>query len=52
MISTSTMAGTFVSVEVPGASKAAAINFNTEFLAPRTDTLPCSRCPPVRLKMP
>ena len=46
MMVTSEMAGRFVIVDSPGASKAAAINFNTLFLAPTTGTSPTNRAPP------
>ncbi len=46
MISTSTMSGTSCRVEVPRASKVAAISLSTLFLAPATVTSPASRTPP------
>jgi hypothetical protein len=46
MIATSSMSGTFISSEVPGANNVAAISLRTEFLAPGTATAPVSGDPP------
>jgi hypothetical protein len=43
---TSRISGQLVSVVVPSASSAAAMSFNTLFLAPTTSTSPTSRAPP------
>jgi hypothetical protein len=47
---TSRICGQFVSVVVPSASNAAAISFNTLFLAPTTSTSPAKRAPPCTWK--
>ena len=47
MVVTSEIAGRLAIVVSPGASSAAAISFNTLFLAPTTETSPASRAPPV-----
>ncbi len=47
MSGTSRMSGQLVMVLVPSANKAAAISFNTLFLAPPTATSPDNRVPPV-----
>jgi hypothetical protein len=46
MMSTSAISGTFLIVDVPDASKEAAISFKTEFLAPLTETSPRNEVPP------
>src|SRR5438045_582407 len=47
MIVTSEIAGRLPRTVSPGASSAAAISFNTLFLAPTTSTVPARRAPPV-----
>src|SRR6478752_9671651 len=50
MMRTSAMSGTLVSSKVPSARMAAAISFNTEFLAPPT-RMPPESGPPARTTM-
>ena len=47
---TSAISGTFLIVELPGASSETAINFKTEFFAPEIETSPERRAPPTTRK--